>query len=203
MRAGRCVFSAILVFLPLALVGCGGSSGNQPIISNNPTPSPTGTITEFPLNSGIHPRKIMKGPDGNMWSMGIGPDIGEVARITPDGTVTRMTILGLTDITFGPDGNLWYVTSAASTCCLNQMTIAGMTQSFPEPSAGFQIAVGPDNNLWVTGNVGTAFEFDVYSTAGTFLHSFAISPSPDNGTMTNGPDGNLWFVSNNALRWQR
>lgn len=190
MKAGHHGISVILV-LPLLLMlgGCGGSSGNQTM----PSPS-TGTITEFSTSSS--PVKILKGLDGDLWVLAFGVEAGLVTRMTTDGKMgTVGTVLNLNDAAFGPDGNLWFVTGVIFSG-LGRMTATGASQTFAVPTVGAGIAVGPDNNLWVA---AINPEFDVYSTAGMFLHSFAISHSTT--SFTSGPDGNVWFAfGNNAAK---
>jgi virginiamycin B lyase len=72
--------------------------------------TPSGTITEFPLLTGIGLYDITRGPDGNMW---FAEEFGRLGRITPGGVVKEFPIPGFPDgnvvgITAGPDGNIWY-----------------------------------------------------------------------------------------------
>jgi streptogramin lyase len=126
--------------------------------------TPAGVITEFPVfSSSTGPTGITTGPDGNLWftenrpgfssqgsSFGLTNQIG---RITTAGVVTLFTIpttdAGPTDITTGPDGNLWFTEETAGQ--IGQITPAGVITEFPVPTSGSQpdgITLGPDNNLW-------------------------------------------------------
>lgn len=96
------------------------------------------------------------------------------------------------EITTGPDGNLWFAERAANR--IGRITPAGAITEFSLPVAGrepFGITAGPDGNLWFTeGKAGI----------GRITPSGAITefPVPSSGTMPEGivagPDGNLWFT---------
>jgi streptogramin lyase len=176
----------------LAFTACNGGSSVPPPF--NPRP-PSGTIVEYTIptaNSG--PFGIVQGPDGNMWFTESNTGTNKVAKITPAGVITEFALSTNNafpgNIVSAPDGNLWYVDEAAH---LGRVTTAGTITLFPatDPSA---IAVGPDNNLWVTEFNG--MKVDVYSTAGVLLHSYASNTNPANlqlEQITAGPDGNMWF----------
>jgi streptogramin lyase len=73
--------------------------------------TPSGVVTLFPLPSagdGTISGAIAKGSDGNIWTT----YSNALGRVTPSGTVTVVPLLGdnnhLSDITTGPDGNLWF-----------------------------------------------------------------------------------------------
>lgn len=185
------------VLIGAVLTGCGGS-GYPPNPSPTPTPTPAptpppGTMTEFPAGDVNNvPFKLVAGTDGNLWLfLGCCPEFGTIAKVTTSGTVTGVNaVTGLLDFTFGPDGNLWAVTLNPE---LVKMTTSGTEQIFSAPKPGGEIIVGPDNNLWVA----SSGEIDVYSTAGTHLHTFP-SDTPSNvgiSGMASGPDGNVWFFS--------
>ena len=185
-RSGLLIFSA---FLAWALVGCGGSNSSlQP--GPNPPPSPSGTITEFPLGGNFEPAKIIAGTDGNLylWT-GCCPEANTISKVTTAGNVTSLNgAAGLLDIATGSDGNIWLVTSTPS-AGLGRMTPAGTLQFFPVNNTGGRLISGPDGNLWVASSGQT---LDVYSTAGILLHSFASGSGV--GAITTGPDQNVWFV---------
>jgi len=179
--------------LVLTLAGCGGGSSGTTVVTN-PRPA-SGTILEYPTptaNSG--PFAIVQGPDGNMWFTESNTGTNKVAKITPAGVITEFSV-GTNNafpgnIVSAPDGNLWYADEAAH---IGRVTTAGTVTLFAatDPSA---IAVGPDGNLWVTEFNG--MKVDVYSTAGTLLHSYASNTNPANlqlEQITAGPDGNMWF----------
>src|SRR4051794_32593685 len=68
------------------------------------TPAVTG---EFALSE--TPHHLALGPDGNVW-VALEGAAKDVAKVTPDGTVTEYTVPDITSpdgITTGPDGNLW------------------------------------------------------------------------------------------------
>ncbi len=76
---------------------------------------PDGQVREFSLPGGTDhdPKEIVSGPDGNLWftEFSASTSVGDVARMTLDGQVTRFPLSPTTvyprDLTVGPDGNLW------------------------------------------------------------------------------------------------
>jgi streptogramin lyase len=180
--------------LVLSLTACGGgSSGTSPFPSN--TRPPSGTILEYPTpTANAGPFAITLGPDGNMWFTESNTGTNKVAKITPAGIITEFALSTNNafpgNIVAGADGNLWYVDEAGH---IGRVTTAGTVTLFPATDAS-SIALGPDNNLWVPEFNG--MKVDVYSTAGTLLHSYASNTNPANlqlELITAGPDGNMWF----------
>ena len=109
------------------------------------------------------------------------------------------------DITSGPDGNLWF-TQAVSAIDTTSSTFIGRStpdgtiteflipqQGFAFPTQSLRITLGPDGNLWVTGNNISRI------TPTGFVTQFTLPPQ-NNGTIeipfaiTAGPDGNIWFT---------
>lgn len=90
-------------------------------------------------------------------------------------------------IVIGPDGNVWFTFSNASTVGTMTTAGAGLT-TYPLSGPGNGIAVGGDGNLWITENGkiarvttgGTVTEFGSLSSAATQIVS--------------AMDGNLWFI---------
>jgi virginiamycin B lyase len=98
------------------------------------------------------PQRIAQGPDGNMWVTLAGAGGNEVAKITPDGTVTPVdndTLGGAIGITAGPgDGKLW-VTQSTKVTRFDPANPTAPGTPFPADIAAPQtIVVGPDGNLW-------------------------------------------------------
>ena len=87
--------------------------------------TPSGQVTEFPLSGFLMSGEAF-GPDGNLWfTKGVyepitgGPPgaakrVEFLSRITPAGQITDIPLSGFAgggEMTFGPDGNLWYTYS--------------------------------------------------------------------------------------------
>lgn len=164
-----------------------------------------------------HFTSIVGGPEGNIW-FSIATTIG---RMTPDGTVSRFP-LGLSevesspeyriisDLTFGPDGALWFTlnrraTGASRGGSIGRMTPAGAFTEFPLPDNEVEpqsIAFGADGNLWFTGIK------DFYRSAHTSDSGIgSIGRMTPAGEVTEwrtptsrpqgiaaGPGGSLWFI---------
>lgn len=80
--------------------------------------TPTGEVTEYPVNLGP-PTGITSGPDGNMWFTA-GNKIGKISLVgaiteypLPDGGSGGDAFSG-EGIAAGPDGNVWFTESGAS-----------------------------------------------------------------------------------------
>lgn len=139
--------------------------------------TPSGVVTEF--SAGITakscPRNIIAGPDGNLWftersnsyyltntpppyTPGGIPNRNAIGRITPIGVVTEfgeeaLYSSGLTAITVGPDGNLWFTEDSGNR--VGRITPAGVITEFKlnglADYAGLSsITKGPDGKLWFT-----------------------------------------------------
>ena len=65
--------------------------------------TPTGTVTVFPASFAASAASIARIADGNLWFT----DEGALGRITPAGVITAFVNLGGTELTGGPDGNIW------------------------------------------------------------------------------------------------
>jgi streptogramin lyase len=99
---------------------------------------------------------------------------------------------GLTGITTGPDGNLWFTESAASQ--IGRVPPSGSPiQEFAVPTenaAPGAITNGPDGNLWFTED--GAAQIGRISTDGSVVAEFPISAVAT--SIASGPDGNVWFT---------
>ena len=115
------------------------------------------------------------------------------------------------DITTGPDGELWFTTSAPDTHrTIGRVTATGVVTTFetPVPSSG-SITIGPDGHLWfstATG-VGSSAEGAIgrITSAGTVSTVTAGLPAWA-WDLTAGPNGTLWFrtlitLDNGTQRW--
>jgi streptogramin lyase len=168
--------------------------------------APDGVVTEFSagITANSAPENITAGPDGNLWfTEGFG---GRVGRITPGGVVTEFNASAGV-ITAGPDGNLWYTGNGA---VVGRITPSGVVTEF---TAGILtgariggITAGPDGNLWFT-------EFAAHFrcaecppppppisrigriTPEGVVTEFTLSANAGPGSITAGPDGNLWFTA--------
>lgn len=114
-------------------------------------------------------------------------------------------------ITWGPDGALWFSGAAGSGMALSgsfigRMTVQGVVTRYPLPDgsdlAGSLIP-GPDGAIWFSelpgANVGrittsgAITEFNVPSTVNV------AGPISYNQTITTGPDGSMWAISNDDV----
>jgi len=171
-----------------------------------------GAITEYPvLPAGGFvgygsATSITAGPDGNMWFTL--PGLKSVARITPDGVVTKFQVgADPAGITAGPDGNLWFTTmpctGGLANCAdpavfysdnsahLGRITPSGAVSLYPLPTptgGGWGITTGSDGNLWFTetdaSKIGTMSTSPLTPPApvgasGASSATITVSPNPD------------------------
>ncbi len=153
--------------IPTSLVA--GSDGNVWFVDKGDPGAigritPAGQISEFfgpseedaPLVGGIAP-----GADGNVWFSDFEPASPAVARITPDGHITRFTrgLLGARTsspdaMTLGPDGNVYFVDNNIWGRAIGQVTLAGTITEAPISPPGDTtdfiqgIAPGP-GGIWM------------------------------------------------------
>ena len=131
--------------------------------------------------------------------------------MTPDGQFHLFTlpssVLSLTSIAVGPDGNLWFTEnvddSEATGQQIGRMTPAGVFSDFPV-TAPFaysyvsQIITGADGNLWFSlggsdasnNAVGALKDYPQGAISLIQLGKFVVPLD-----MTVGPDHNLWFTT--------
>ncbi|MBV8982824.1 MAG: hypothetical protein JO248_00085 [Acidimicrobiia bacterium] len=160
-----------------------------PKVVGNPTTTttPTRTLagTDYPLGAYIY-WQITPGPDGNVWAV----STVDVARITPTGSVTKFPFhpsaqySGPDGITAGPDGNLWFTENGPGK--IGRITPSGQITEYPA-AVSFSIAAGSDGALWFASGQGIGR----MTTSGT-VKTFPTSGHP--GSITRGPDGNVWFA---------
>lgn len=138
--------------------------------------TPSGVVTEFSagMTAKSCPQNIVAGPDGNLWFteaslssyLGTPPPYtpggitnrNAIGRITPAGVITEfgeetLYSAGLTAITLGPDGNLWFTEGSGNR--VGRITPAGVITEFKliglADNAGLSsITTGPDKKLWFT-----------------------------------------------------
>jgi hypothetical protein len=96
--------------------------------------------------------KIVEGPDHNMW-MTIEDGGDAVARITPDGVVTKFQVAGVvapSGIAPGPEGKLW-LTFNGGVASFSPSTPAttGVETPIADIKSQSSIVAGPDGQMWV------------------------------------------------------
>lgn len=175
--------------------------------------NPDGTDVER-FNENLHssdrPMGITRGPDNAMWFAFYGPTAqpGGVGRIATDGHITTVTaplLDGPTDITTGPDGNLWVTVRNRGVA---KVTTGGTWTSY---TSGFvlgddptSIVSGPDGKLWVTvkGLSGDAIASVNPADGGITRYSTGMpslaSARPEG--IAAGADGRLWFTLSGGNR---
>ena len=182
-----------------------------------------GEITEFTLpqehsngnKSNRVPWEIVKGSDGNLWFTDKAQLTNVIGRITTSGVSTEFPIptagcpeeeffpghtfpnCGLSGITAGPDGNLWYL--AAKGNKVGRMTTTGAVTEFPIPTSFAEptgITTGPDGNLWFTEHKTN--KIGRITTSGAIAEFVIPADSSQPNGITTGPDGYLWFAEGRA-----
>lgn len=98
------------------------------------------------------------------------------------------------DIVQGPDGNMWV--TLQNTNGVAQITPAGVVTPFALPNTAFGIAVGPDDNLWVSTTIGVIKVPPGDPASFTAFNGIGLT----NGRgIVAGPDGKMWVAGDNKL----
>jgi len=183
--------------------------------------SPQGVITTFrPEGTYIDPAALMVGPDDNIWFLsGLGNQTGYV---TPQGEIriidaptgpSESLRPGFSSFANGPDGNVW-VTNIVNGR-IGRVSPSGAVTTFTVPGGvsdsvfrgPTEITAGGDGNLWFAAGAG-------FGAIGRVTPNGDISTFPRGDSypcrepanpncgriveLTDGPDGNVWFVTD----WQ-
>jgi streptogramin lyase len=185
-----------------------------------------GEVTEF--STGITPEslpsKIVAGREGDLWFTERSTYAGNrVARMTPAGEVTEFPVLAYSEpqgIALGPEGNLWFSDinnpgkegPHGEECCESRVGKITPTGTVTEFSAGitqgsqpWEIAAGPDGNLWFTertGPVGYMGQVARINPNTDVVEQFSagITGDTEPAGITAGPDGNVWFTEESGNR---
>ena len=181
---------AVALFLP----ACGAirsvvPSANGPAgpsyFAASPFLSTKNYVIEYPVSQ--TPSYIATGSDHNLWFT----TAADIIQITTTGTQTAFANSGgfATHIAAGKAGFLWFTDLNGN---VGQITVNGTITTFNVPGAGktFDIAKGPDNNMWFSEQ--SAHAIGRITPAG----SSTLYPIPSGATpsgVTAGPDGNIWF----------
>jgi len=131
--------------------------------------------------------------------------VGPMALAAAPGTIHEFRPVGISQtvnsdpvgITAGPDGNLWFTDSGAST--IGKVSTSGTgLQEFKTKTGGatpVAITPGSDGNLWFTELSSSVNQVGRINTAGTTLNEYGIDKKGalPAGIVT-GPDSHLWIT---------
>jgi virginiamycin B lyase len=171
----------------------------------SPSPEPQAAVTLYNTASDWSLIDHLRlGPDGALWFTTAGMASNEFGRITADGVVTTWpfpwTSTGdMADFTFG-GGFLWALdVHGLNDSYIGQWTLTGtLLREFPVPWTAYAITWGPDGALWFSGAQVSGMELSVSYVARMTVHGAVTTYSlPDTsdlaGTLSVGPDGDIWF----------
>lgn len=145
---------------------------------------------EFDVSGVGTNNELTTGPDGNIWVTL--DQTNDVARITPDGTVTQFNPANVTNptgITSGPDGNLWVT---------QPNEVASFSPADPNAAVKFAvgaladprgIVTGPDGNLW-TASGNNVIRIPPANPVGFTAFPVVVGARDIDA----GGDGNLWVA---------
>jgi len=144
--------------------------------------------------------------DGSLWFTEYADLHSKIGRLSADGTLTEFPVpspdrakhAGVGDMTFGPDGNLWFgftvSTDQTYLTSIIRMTPSGAMTTLPLPSniPALRLLFGPDGALW----------FSEGSTLGRLATNGHLSEYPVPTPLQNdqivslciGSDGALWYT---------
>ncbi len=163
-----------------------------------------GVASEF--TAGFDPQEgvgsVANGPDGRIWFTDLFDE--QIGAMTAGGTVTHHALPYAqfpSGLTTGPDGNVWF-TINRSQGALGRSTPGGdltfFTTGLPKDFDAWDIAVGPDQQLWF---VGGGSGLGQITTAGTITMVSGISAQQYPAAITPGPAGSntLWFAGTTVV----
>ena len=160
-----------------------------------------GVFTEYTVSVSGDPDQIAEGPDNRVWCTLV--DTDNLCALTTSGTnSTYAAAPGSANpafVTAGPDGNMWYTTSAGINSYVNAMSTSGApVYSYPVGSGAFLfgIAAGSDGRLWFC-DTSNNYIWAV-TTGGALTHYSIPTGSSGPWSIVAGPDGNLWFTEQAA-----
>jgi streptogramin lyase len=147
---------------------------------------------------GIPVTTMVADASGTLWLAG---ENTSLVRMPAGGAITILPGTGtnvVEDMAPGPDGNLWFVSSAPAT--IGKITPAGVVTAYhpAELADPVGIAAGPDGNLWFTNRAGPAPHIGSigrFTPAGAALPLFTAAEIGAAQAIAKGPDGNLWFTA--------
>lgn len=173
--------------------------------------TPDGVITIYdPIttNRGYIASRLVPGPNGNLWAIIDGKDIG---YIRSDGSFALVAPADRPDqidgLTYGPDGFFWYKTANGHQIC--KMTVSGAKSCYSLPIGDNQLyvtdlAAGPDGNLWfapLPGQTlwslspsGVANSYPMGGNAQTFGR-YGFFPGPGNSLWFTDDQGNIGHIT--------
>jgi virginiamycin B lyase len=175
--------------------------------SPSPSPSSSPSYAQYAVPAGSEPYGVAAGPDGNVWFTEV--HAGNVAKITPSGTITEYAVPNSCysvigpypqGITSGPNGDVWVAAPACGV--VDSISTSGTLQhSYSEPATGYcslpeptWMATGPDANVWFT-DPHCEVVGSINVTSGVVTTYGPVSGG-NLGPIASGPDGNLWFTVN-------
>lgn len=161
--------------------------------------SGAGSASAAPAVNGIfdlpeQANRLALGPDGNIW-VTLGSTNPDIARVSPDGTVTPFTTgqfsTAPVGITAGPDGNMWVTgTNYVGKFPPNNPAAAVQTPVVAIGAAN-GIVVGQDGNLW-TGSQDKIFR--ITPTAVPIVSPFPTNVAGFTAKETaSASDGRVWL----------
>jgi virginiamycin B lyase len=189
-RTGLALLAALLV--SVAAPTAATAAGHGP-------PPPRVTLAH--LRQGTEVQALAVGAENYLWFAGIntGESPGNVVgRISPGGAVDEYAVpgtagvLGVGDLTRGPEGDMWFTEPAANR--IERVAPTGHPEGFTVPTAGSLptgIVGAPGGFLWVTmEGTGKVAKVDPQGS----VAETALNPGARPTAIALGPDSALWTV---------
>jgi streptogramin lyase len=176
--------------------------------------TPDGRVTLYALPTGDDvPSDLTPGPDGNLWFLDSGANQSlYLARITPDGHLTRIHIpklISLSDVATGLGKTLWFTGDLDHTVVARYDLISHRLTTFTLPtdnSSPGSMLMGPDHRIWITES--NANQLAAVTAKGVISEYPLPMGGPDDAStqpddLVMGPDHHLWFLETGANRLGR
>lgn len=147
-------------------------------------------ITRIALN-GSRAYALTPNPDGNIYTVELlNDDSASLVRIAPDGGVTEIPIPGTEQVqsmVSGSDQRIWMLRHNDNGYYLAATTTDGQYVQFPSAVSAYELARGPDKNIWGLDGQGYV-RFSILDGSPTEF------PSTDRG-LAEGGDSQFWGPS--------
>ncbi|UUY05626.1 hypothetical protein LRS13_08940 [Svornostia abyssi] len=185
---------------PLRTAALAGATLAAALAAAGPASAAPAVAGEFALPGDGVPKYLTQGPDGNVWVPIQGASNGDdIAKITPDGTVTGYNVPNLQDATgIASDGTYLWVTRTAAVSRFLPANPAGAENFAAAGVNSKAITLGSDGNLW-TGGTDAAIKI---TTAGVATSVPVAGMGSPEGVAAGG-DGALYFATFGTQRVTR
>jgi virginiamycin B lyase len=185
-----CRLALVAACASAALLGSAGALGGG---QGSDAAAPGFTFYPIPAVNG-EPIELVRGADRLLYFTL--QNASAIGRLERDGQIDLYPLptFGFpSDITLGPDGNVWFTGGNGT---VGRMTPAGVITEFRYDAfdSALGITAGPDGAIWFTTIGDLVWRLDVNG-----FTSFPLPAGTFPGDITAGGDGNVWFTQSSGI----